>query len=119
MAWLRSSNCRGWSRLTTSPKDETGDLIYPVSGRDTAKSGIGCRGNRRLSDLAAVQFLERGRLKAECQDEQSINVSLERRSVHSSLRLGKPATRRRDAVCRNSRAQVTECEPGGISCGYR
>ena len=115
MVWLRSSSCRGWSPQTISPKDETGDLIYPVSGRDTAKSGIGCNGNRRLSDLAAVQFRERGRLKAKCQDEQSINVRLERRSVHSSLRLGKPATWRRGAVCWNSGAQVTECEPGGIS----
>jgi len=97
---------RGWSRLTTSPKDETGYLIYPVSGRDTAKSGMGCVGNRRLSDLAGVQFRERGRLKLECQDEQSINVRLERRSVHSSQRLGKPATGRRDAVDRDSWAQV-------------
>jgi len=108
MVRLPPSSCRSWLRLTTSPKDETGHLIYPVSGRDTAKSGIGCGGNRRLSDLAAVQFRERGRLKVGCQDEQSINDCLECRSVHSSLRLGKPSTWRRDAVFWNSRAQVAE-----------
>jgi len=36
----------------TSPKDETGYLVYPVSVRDTAESGMGCTGNRHLNYLA-------------------------------------------------------------------
>jgi len=40
-------------------------LIYPVSGRDTAESGIGCGGNRRQSDFSVVQFRERGGLNSE------------------------------------------------------
>jgi hypothetical protein len=92
MPRLRQTDNRDCSRLTTSSKDERGHLIYPLSGRDTAKSGIGCGGNRHLSDFVEVQFRERGRLKKECQDEQFIEVNLERRSVHSSMRLGKPVT---------------------------
>jgi hypothetical protein len=62
-------------------RDAAGNLIYPVSGRDTAKSGIGCRGNRRLSDLVAVQFRERGRLKTEWQDESGSVRGVEKRAA--------------------------------------
>jgi hypothetical protein len=33
----------------SSPKDEAGNLVYPVSVRDSAESGLGCRANRCLS----------------------------------------------------------------------
>jgi hypothetical protein len=46
-----------------------------------------------------VHLRERGRLMAGCQGEQSTNARYERRSGHSSRRLGKPATGRRAAVC--------------------
>jgi hypothetical protein len=48
--------------LYTSPKAEAGDLNYPASIRDTAKSGIGWIGNRHLNDLVRVHPRERGRL---------------------------------------------------------
>jgi hypothetical protein len=35
-----------------SPKDDLGYLIYPISVRDTAKSGMGCHLNRCLNHLA-------------------------------------------------------------------
>ena len=35
---------RGWLLSATSPKAATGYLGYPVTGRDTAKSGKGCTG---------------------------------------------------------------------------
>ena len=42
--WQRLSprGYRGWPPPSTSPKDEAGDLTYPVSSRDTAKRGMGC-----------------------------------------------------------------------------
>jgi hypothetical protein len=33
---------RGWLHFVTSPKDDMGYLIYPISVQDTAKSGTGC-----------------------------------------------------------------------------
>jgi len=33
---------RGWVHFVTSPKDDMGYLIYPMSVQDTAKSGTGC-----------------------------------------------------------------------------
>jgi hypothetical protein len=33
---------RGWVHFVTSPKDDMGYLIYPISVRDTVKNGIGC-----------------------------------------------------------------------------
>jgi len=47
-----SNGYRDWSSLYTSPKAPAGYLIYPVGIRDTAKSGMGRVGNRRLKDLA-------------------------------------------------------------------
>jgi len=32
---------RGWDRRTPSPKDVSGNWIYPLTGRDTVKNGIG------------------------------------------------------------------------------
>jgi hypothetical protein len=43
---------RGGLHFVTSPKDDMGHLIYPMSVQDTAKSGIGCCGNRCLHHLA-------------------------------------------------------------------
>jgi hypothetical protein len=43
---------RDWIPSTTSPKDEAGHLVYLASIRDSAKSGMGCTGNRHLSYLA-------------------------------------------------------------------
>jgi hypothetical protein len=44
--------CRSWLSYFASPKDDAEHLSYPASGRDTAKSGIGCSDNRHLSYLA-------------------------------------------------------------------
>jgi hypothetical protein len=51
---IRGDNPEGrdWSMRYTSLKAEAGDLTYPASIRDTAKSGIGWIGNRHLNDLA-------------------------------------------------------------------
>src|SRR5215471_19134840 len=58
----QSEDGRDWSMFCTSPKVGAGHLIYPASIRDTAKSGIGCTGNRHLNDLVRVHPRERGRL---------------------------------------------------------
>src|SRR5437016_2837972 len=47
-----SKSYRSWFLSFTSPKVSAGYLIYPVGIRDTAKSGIGCLGNRHLQSLA-------------------------------------------------------------------
>ena len=51
---------RGWSFIHTRPKDETGQPDYPVSVRDTAKRGMGRKGNRHLSPLAEFIFMNVG-----------------------------------------------------------
>lgn len=51
---------RDWLGTIASPKDETGHLLYPVSGRNSAKSGLGCEDNRHLSDLAESVFVNVG-----------------------------------------------------------
>jgi hypothetical protein len=33
---------RGWLRRFASPKDDMGHLVYPISVRDSAQSGLGC-----------------------------------------------------------------------------
>lgn len=33
---------RGWLLRFASPKDDMGNLIYPISVRDSAESGLGC-----------------------------------------------------------------------------
>jgi hypothetical protein len=48
------------ARVATSPKDEADHLIHSASVRDTAKSGIGCAGNRHLTYLAESIFVNVG-----------------------------------------------------------
>jgi len=43
---------RDWLRDSTSPKDWVGYLVYPAHVRDSAKRGLGCIDNRRLSHPA-------------------------------------------------------------------
>jgi hypothetical protein len=43
---------RDWLGTIASPKDLTGHLIYPVSGRDSSKRGLGCGGKCHLNYLA-------------------------------------------------------------------
>lgn len=52
---VSSDDYRYWLRGSTSTKDETGDVDYPVSVRDSARSGLGCFGNRYLHYL--VEFI--------------------------------------------------------------
>jgi hypothetical protein len=49
-----------WSSTHTSQKVLTGNLIYPVSVRDTAKSGIGHLDNRHLNYLVESIFVNVG-----------------------------------------------------------
>jgi len=51
---------RDWLGTIANPKDETGHLTYPVSGRDSAKSGLGCEGKCHLSYLAESIFVNVG-----------------------------------------------------------
>jgi hypothetical protein len=60
MVCHRPKGCRDWLDLHTSPKADTGYLNYPVSVRDTAKSGKGCDGNRHLSHLAESNIVNVG-----------------------------------------------------------
>ena len=39
---------RGWFGQLASPKDEAGNLAYPVSAWDTAKSGTGHQANSHM-----------------------------------------------------------------------
>ena len=58
-----SNGYRDWSSLYTSPKVPAGYLIYPVGIRDTAKSGMGRLGNRRLKYLAESILMNVGGLR--------------------------------------------------------
>lgn len=55
-----SESYRGWLRASTIPKDETGNLVYPVSVRDSSKRGLGCFGNRRLNYSAEFILMNVG-----------------------------------------------------------
>jgi hypothetical protein len=46
--------------MSTSPKVSLGKPDYPNDVRDTAKSGIGCLGNRHLNYLAEFIFVNVG-----------------------------------------------------------
>lgn len=52
--------CPGPSTTQTDRKASTADLVYPVDGRDTAKRGMGCDGNRHLRHLAKTIFVNVG-----------------------------------------------------------
>src|SRR4051794_32128681 len=60
-----STDYRDWSNIATSPKVSADDLIYPADVRDTAKSRMGCEGNRHLQDLVEFIFVNVGGLLAE------------------------------------------------------
>jgi hypothetical protein len=54
------NGCQDWRPASTSPKVSTGYLNYPVDVRDTAKSGMGRAGNRRLNYLVEFIFVNVG-----------------------------------------------------------
>jgi len=85
---------RGWKEGESSPKDDMGYLIYPMSVQDTAMSGIGLAKPLPTPSCRAYRC-ERGRLWYGCEGEQSTNDIPERRRPHSSRRTGKPSTGRR------------------------
>jgi len=63
---LSSTNdCQDWLLGSTSQKVALGKPDYPNVVRDTAKSGIGCFGNRYLSCLVESIFVNVGGLLAE------------------------------------------------------
>ena len=51
---------RDWLGTITNPKDDAGYLSYPASGRDSAKSGLGCEGKCHLNYLAESIFVNVG-----------------------------------------------------------
>ncbi|MGH9959514.1 MAG: hypothetical protein ACREBC_20700 [Pyrinomonadaceae bacterium] len=57
---FKQTSYRGWLGTIASPKDDAGHLVYPASGRDTAKSGIGCEGKCHLNYLAESIFVNVG-----------------------------------------------------------
>jgi hypothetical protein len=74
-------------------------LTYPAGVRDSAKSGWGRKGNHRLNDLAESTCMNRRGCPETDLASSRPEKPGQRRSRHSSRRLGKPATRRRAAVC--------------------
>jgi hypothetical protein len=52
MSSMHLKDDRGWTGHGASPKDVRGHLKYPLTDRDTAKSGMGWATNRHLHDLA-------------------------------------------------------------------
>jgi hypothetical protein len=55
-----SNGCRHWLQSCTSAKVSAGHLIYPADVWDTAKSGMGRRGNRHLNYLVEFIFVNAG-----------------------------------------------------------
>jgi hypothetical protein len=55
-----STDYQDWSGIDTSPKVLADHLNYPANVRDTAKSGIGCSGNRHLNYLVEFIFVNVG-----------------------------------------------------------
>jgi hypothetical protein len=82
---------RDWREGESSPKDDMGHLIYPISVQDTARSGIGLAKPLPTPSCRAYQC-ERGRLWYGCEGEQSTDDRPERRRRHRTRRTGKPST---------------------------
>jgi len=55
-----STGYRSWLVMNTGVKVSLGKPDYPTDVRDTAKSGIGCNGNRHLHYLAEFIFVNVG-----------------------------------------------------------
>jgi hypothetical protein len=51
---------RDWLGTIASSKDDAGHLIYPASGRDSSKRGLGCEGKCHLNYLAESNFVNVG-----------------------------------------------------------
>jgi hypothetical protein len=110
---------RGWLSYCASPKDDAGHLIYPASGRDSAKSGKGCMDNRHLSYLAKTIFVNVGgsQLNAKVSNPPMFVVSVGAvivvRAWESQAQGEGPQS------VATSKANVIECQHRGISYEYR
>jgi hypothetical protein len=106
---------RDWLGTIANPKDETGHLLYPVSGRDSAKSGLGCEDNRHLSYLAESIFVNVGdsyrdaKLSSPTMPGMRVGAAIVVRGWESQ-----PQGEGSQSVG-TSQANVTECQHRGIS----
>lgn len=118
---------RNWSSENTSSKIGAGYLNYPASGRDSAKSGLGYIDNRHLSYLAESIFVNVGdsHRNAKVSSPPMFDVRVGATIV---VRDGeKPSHAEHRCRCfagegsqsvGTSRANVTDCQHGGISYEY-
>src|SRR5262245_23276842 len=94
-------------------REPAGHLIYPAGRFGIPRRADRVAANRRLND-PAESATRNVRVPPETEASDRPVKPGGRRSRHSSPRPGKPATRRRAAVRRETEAQVTECQRGGI-----
>lgn len=110
---------RGWLSYFTSPKDDAGYLIYPTSGRDTAKSGTGCSDNRHLNYLAESILVNVGgsqqneKVSSPPMSVVSVGAAIVVRTWESQVQGEGPQS------VGTSSAKVIECQLRGISYEYR
>ena|SRR3989442_8064808 len=76
---------RVWPELTTRPKGDLRLPTYLISVRDTAKSGIGCFGNRHLSHSIKFNLINVG---GSCQDANVSSPRMPDKSVGGVIVLG-------------------------------
>jgi hypothetical protein len=85
---------RMWPGLSAGGRLRRIHLIYPSGVRDSAKSGMGWFGNRRLNGLAESSTMNVRGFPWNGGDNPPVKRG-KRRRCHSSRRPGKPATGRR------------------------
>jgi hypothetical protein len=100
---------RGWFPPSTSPKDETGNLIVPCLQSGYREERDGLSENRHLHDFVeSICVNVGGSLVEGC---RSPNEPNERRRLHSSRSAGKPHTGRRGPGKPRSSVPITRNSP--------
>jgi len=82
---LSSKGYRHWLPILASYKVSAGHLTYPADIRDSAKSGLGCIDNHRLSNLAESISVNVG---GPCQDAKASSLPIPDRGVGGFIVLG-------------------------------
>jgi hypothetical protein len=81
-----STGYQSWLSSSTSPKISLGKPDYPTDVRDTAKSGIGCMGNRHLNYLVEFIFVNVG--GSSYRDAKASSLPMPNMSVGGVIVLG-------------------------------
>ena len=110
----RSEGCRESNREEVRAKVVAGHLNYPATVRDTVKNGIGCERNRHLNHLAESINVNKGGSHG---DAKECSHPMSGVSVGATIVVRARESRVHGEGSQSvgiSRANVTECQHGGI-----